>query len=85
MRVEETLRPVIGSVLATVSVEVESKRIGKTPDTLDHSDLKQMAENLVSALNLVVGRELAEQAATQGARALLAAVVAPTPATATAP
>ena len=65
MRVEETLRPVIGSVLATVSVEVESKRIGKTPDTLDHSDLKQMAENLVSALNLVVGRELAEQAATK--------------------
>ena len=63
MRVEETLRPVIGSVLATVSVDVESKRIGKTPDTLEHGDLDQMADNLVSALNLVVGRELAEAAA----------------------
>jgi hypothetical protein len=65
MRVEETLRPVIGSVLATVSVDVESKRIGKTPDTLDHSDLNLMADNLVKALNLVVGRQLAEEAASK--------------------
>jgi len=63
MRVEETLRPVIGSVLATVSVDVESKRIGKTSDTLEHSDLNKMADNLVSALNLVVGKDLAEAAA----------------------
>jgi hypothetical protein len=65
IQVEETLRPVIGSVLATVSVDVESKRIGKTPDTLEHSDLGRMAQNLVSALNLVVGRELAEAAASK--------------------
>lgn len=64
-QVEETLRPVIGSVLASVSVDVESKRLGKTPDTLEHSDLSQMAQNLVSALNLVVGRELAEAAASK--------------------
>jgi hypothetical protein len=63
MRVEETLRPVIGSVLASVSIDVECKRIGKTPDTLEYSDLNQMADNLVSALNLVVGRDLAEAAA----------------------
>ena len=63
MRVEEVLRPVIGSVLASVSVEVESKRIGKTPDTLEHSDLHKMSQNLASALNLVVGKELAEAAA----------------------
>lgn len=63
MRVEETLRPVIGSVLATVSVDVESKRIGKTPDTLEHTDLHKMSQNLVTALNLVVGRALAEAAA----------------------
>jgi hypothetical protein len=62
-RVEEVLRPVIGSVLASVSVDVESKRIGRTPDTLEHSDLNKMSQNLVSALNLVVGRELAEAAA----------------------
>jgi hypothetical protein len=65
MQVEETLRPVIGSVLATVSVDVESKRIGKTPDTLEHTDLARMAQNLVGALNLVVGRELAEAAASK--------------------
>ena len=56
MRVEEMLRPVIGSVLASVSVDVESKRIGRTPDTLEHSDLNKMSENLVSALRWWWGR-----------------------------
>lgn len=62
-RVEETLRPVIGTVLATVSVDVESKRIGKNPETIDHSDLEPIAENLVSALRLVVGQDMANAAA----------------------
>jgi hypothetical protein len=61
-RIEETLRPVIGTVLATVSVDVESKRLGKSPDTLDRSDLSAMSDNLVSALRLVVGQEMAEAA-----------------------
>jgi hypothetical protein len=62
-RVEEQLRPVIGTVLAAVSVDVESRRIGKTPDTIDYADLPSMAENLIDALNLVVGREMAQAAA----------------------
>ena len=62
-RVEEMLRPVIGTVLATVSVDVESKRIGKTVDTLERADLPMIAENLTTALRLVVGQELAEAAA----------------------
>lgn len=62
-RIEETLRPVVGSVLATVSVDVESRRIGKTPDTVDRFDLEMIADNLVSALRLVVGQEMAEKAA----------------------
>ena len=62
-RVEETLRPVIGTVLAAVSVDVESKRIGKTPDTIDRNDLVPIADNLVSALRLVVGQEMADAAA----------------------
>jgi hypothetical protein len=62
-RVEETLRPVIGTVLAAVSVDVESKRIGKTPDTIDRTDLEPMASNLVSALRLVVGQDMADAAA----------------------
>jgi hypothetical protein len=62
-RVEETLRPVIGTVLATVSVDVESKRLGKTPETIDRGDLEAMATNLVHALRLVVGQDMAEAAA----------------------
>jgi len=62
-RIEETLRPVIGTVLATVSVEVESKRIGKSPDTIERADLLAVSDNLVNALRLVVGQEMAESAA----------------------
>lgn len=67
--VEEALRPVIGTVLASVSVDVESRRLGKTPDNLERGDLHSMADNLVSALHLVVGRDMAEAAA-QRVRAL---------------
>jgi hypothetical protein len=62
-RIEETLRPVVGSVMATVTVDVEAKRLGKTPDTLDRFDLPLVADNLASALRLVVGQEIAEKAA----------------------
>ena len=62
-RVEETLRPVIGTVLASVSIDVESRRIGKTPDTIDYSDLPSIAANLITALHLVVGQDMAEAAA----------------------
>lgn len=63
VQIEETLRPVIGTVLASVSVDVESKRLGKTPDTIEKADLPAIADNLVSALRLVVGQEMAESAA----------------------
>jgi hypothetical protein len=62
-RIEETLRPVIGTVLASVSVDVESKRIGKTPATIDRTDLPEIAENLINALRLVVGQDMAVAAA----------------------
>jgi hypothetical protein len=62
-RVEETLRPVIGTVLASVSVDVESRRIGKSPDTIDYADLPVIADNLVTALHLVVGGDMAQAAA----------------------
>ena len=63
IRIEETLRPVIGTVLATVSVDVETKRIGKDSETVDRSDLVHIADNLVLALRLVVGQDMAEAAA----------------------
>jgi hypothetical protein len=62
-RIEETLRPVIGTVLASVSVDVESKRIGKNPETIERSDLPVISQNLVSALRLVVGPDMASTAA----------------------
>lgn len=62
-RIEETLRPVIGTVMATVSLDVETKRIGKSPDTVDRADLSTLADNLANALRLVVGQDLAEAAA----------------------
>ena len=61
--VEESLRPIIGTVLATVSVDVESRRIGKNPDTIERADLPVIAGNLVSALRLIVGKDMAEAAA----------------------
>lgn len=62
-RIEEVLRPIIGSVLATVSVDLEAKRIGKTSDTIAHGDLPAIAENLANQLRLVVGQDLADAAA----------------------
>jgi hypothetical protein len=50
-------------VLATVSVDVESRRIGKTSDTIERSDLETIANNLVEALRLVVGEDMANAAA----------------------
>ncbi len=69
-RIEEVLRPVIGTVLAAVSVDVEAKRIGKTVDTVERTDLETIAENLNEALKLVVGPDVAKAAA-QRVRELL--------------
>jgi hypothetical protein len=62
-QIEEVLRPVIGTVLATVSVDVEVRRIGKTVDSVEPTDVPVIADNLVEALRLVVGADLAEAAA----------------------
>ena len=62
-RIEETLRPIVGTVLASVSVDLESRRIGKTPDTITRMDLDDIASNLTSQLRLVVGNDLANAAA----------------------
>jgi hypothetical protein len=62
-QIEETLRPVVGTVLATVCVDVESKRIGKDPESIGLCDLDVISENLIGALRLVVGQAMAESAA----------------------
>lgn len=62
-RIEETLRPIVGTVLASVSVDLESRRIGKDPDTITRGDLDRIADNLSEQLRLVVGPTLATAAA----------------------
>jgi hypothetical protein len=62
-RIEETLRPIVGTVLASVSVDLESRRIGKTPETITRTDLEDIARNLTVQLRLVVGDDLASAAA----------------------
>jgi len=62
-RIEEVLRPVVGTVLARVSVDLESKRVGKDAETITRFDLPVIADNLALQLKLVVGAELANAAA----------------------
>lgn len=62
-RIEEVLRPIVGTVLASVSVDLESKRIGKDAETITRFDLPMIADNLSQQLKLVVGPELASAAA----------------------
>ena len=62
-RIEAAITPIVGTVLASVSLDLESKRIGKSRDTLIRSDLAQIADNLEGQLRLVVGDELAGAAA----------------------
>lgn len=63
--IEQTLGPLVGVVLASVSVELETKRVGKDPDTVNVLDLPAIADNLAVQLRLLVGREMAEAAAQQ--------------------
>jgi hypothetical protein len=62
-RIEETLRPIVGTVLASVSVDLETRRIGKSPETITRMDLEDIARNLTTQLTLVVGNDLAIAAA----------------------
>lgn len=62
-RIEEVLRPIVGTVLASVSVDLESRRIGKDPDSITRIDLPVIADNLAQQLKLVVGPDLATAAA----------------------
>jgi hypothetical protein len=62
-RIEEVLKPIVGTVLAAVSVDLESKRIGKDRETINSLDLPVIADNLSDALRLVVGPDVAAAAA----------------------
>lgn len=62
-KVRAVLEPLVGSVLANVSLDLECRRLGKTPETLAREDLSKFAANLEQQLRLVVGPEVARKAA----------------------
>ena len=62
-RIEEVLTPLVGSVLASVTVDLETRRIGKDRETLNGLDLPALADNLATQLRLVVGPDVAAAAA----------------------
>lgn len=62
-KIKAVLEPLVGEVLAEVSLELEAKRIGRSPGTLTSDDLPQFAANLETQLRLVVGPVVARRAA----------------------
>ncbi len=64
-RIEESLRPIVGTVLASVSVDLEARAIGKTADTITVNDLDALAAAMITQLSKFVGDDLAEAAASK--------------------
>lgn len=62
-KIVAVLEPLIGEVLTQVSLDLESKRLGKTPETLTLDDLEAFGANLEEQLRLVVGPSVAAKAA----------------------
>ena len=61
--IEDALNPIVGLVMARVTVDLESKRLGKTPETLSREDLPEFADNVAQQLRLVLGEDVANAAA----------------------
>ena len=61
--IEDALNPIVGLVMARVTVDLESKRLGKTPETLTREDLHAFADNVAQQLRLVLGEDVANAAA----------------------
>lgn len=62
-KITAVLAPLVGRVLADVSLDLESKRLGKTAETLALEDLDQFSVSLEQRLRLMVGPDLAKKAA----------------------
>ncbi len=60
--ITRVLSPLVGEVLTRVSLDLESQRLGKTPETLTREDLAVFAANLQRQLRLFVGPEVAATA-----------------------
>lgn len=62
-RICSAITPLLGSVLASVTVDVEARRLGKEPDALEASDLAPLSLAVERHLISFVGPDLAQAAA----------------------
>jgi hypothetical protein len=58
--VARLLRPVVGEFVAKTAISMASKRIGKTPETIELSDVPDLANALRPALRTLLGTPAAE-------------------------
>lgn len=63
LKICEAITPLLGSVLANVTVDVEARRLGKEPAALDHTDLAPLSLAIERHLVSFVGPDLAQAAA----------------------
>jgi hypothetical protein len=54
------LTPVVGEFVSKTAISMASKRIGKTPDTIDMSDIPALATALRPALRTLLGTPTAD-------------------------
>lgn len=64
-KIADALEPLVGPVLARVTVEVEARRLSKEPTDLTYDDIVPMSVAIERHLVNFVGRTVAEAAATK--------------------
>lgn len=64
-QVTAALAPLVGTVLAGVTVQVEATRLGKSTATLDYADLGELSTSIERHLVSFVGPKVAQAAATR--------------------
>jgi hypothetical protein len=62
-RIEIVLTPLLGTIMAAVTVKIQCEKIGVTPDTLSIPDLPRLADAIEKALVVFVGSSKAKDVA----------------------
>ncbi len=62
-RIEIVLTPLLGAIMASVTVKIHCEKIGVTPDTLSIPDLPKLGDSIEKALVVFVGSTKAKELA----------------------
>lgn len=62
-RIEIVLTPLLGSIMASVTVKIHCEKIGVTPDTLCIPDLPKLGDSIEKALIVFIGSTKARDVA----------------------